>query len=52
MRVLQALQLVGQLVERLIGDLRRVHHVIQVFMPPDFRAQFLNALRIVLLVAL
>ena len=42
--VSRRLQLVHQRVIVGIADHRRVHHVIEVLMPPQFRAQLLDAL--------
>ena len=41
---LESLQLIHQRVVLRIADRRRVHHVVEVLMPPQFRAQLLNAL--------
>jgi hypothetical protein len=49
---LQALQFVHQPVEFLVGNGRRIHDVIQVLVAPEFRAQLLDALSIVVGVAL
>src|ERR1700731_4188067 len=45
---LDALQFVHELVKRGVGDLRCVHHVVQVLVAPNFIAQKFGALRCLL----
>ena len=45
MLAFEPLQLIHQLVEGLVGDGRRIHHVVQVLVVADLLAQFLDALR-------